>query len=321
MRVFHVIEARAGMSDPARAALAADAAAQAGDEVVWHEVTSRAPLRRKLALQRAWRDAGQVDRVHAWSMTTGVAMVRTMDDVTMPVTVTVTRRVLPDDRDAACLASWADRQNMRIEAISGAVADDLALAGVDAGKIEVIEPAMDLGRLERVDRRAVRQRWGVDDDVRVVGLVGDPWLACDAMLGVWIVGLAAATGRPLAMAAHPSMRGVARAHRMLARVGWEKQLIVDGQAGFWDTLRGCDAVLAAEHAANYGGADYRMDMPRAAGLAGGLGLRWAVAAGLAVVAERAPANEALLGGYERARLYAPGSASEAARGVCEAASA
>jgi hypothetical protein len=193
MRVFHVIDAKAGVTDPARAALAADAAAQAGDDVVWHEATSRAPLMRKLALRRAWREAGQVDRVHAWSLKTGVAAARTIDDVNVPVTVTVTARVLPDDREARRLAAWADRQNMRIEAITDAVADDLALAGVDAGKIQVVEPAMDLGRLARVDRSAVRQRWGVGDDMTVVGLVGDPWLACDAMLGVWIVGLAAST--------------------------------------------------------------------------------------------------------------------------------
>ncbi len=313
MCTFHVIESDLGRHDPAAAALVDDTIARRrGSRPTLHRLPgARHPLLARWELQRRLRRTGPVDRIHAWSPLAALAAGGT--DAPMTVTITNRQATGPTVRR---LARLVRRGGVAVEVVNPVIADALIEAGVDARRIDVVEPILDPSRLERSNRPALRGRWGAGDRTMVVAVVGDPWTSVDAMWGTWIVGLVATTGRDVRIVASSRMRGVGRARRLVDAMDRPHQLLVDDRADSpWAVLPGCDAALVLEYASNHGGCDVRLDTVQGPGRAGGLSTRWAMAAGLPIVAEQTPAMNGLLVDGQAALVFPAGSACDAGRAL------
>ncbi len=312
MAELHVLQHDAALRDPAMAALVDDLIVTSGDQVY--------PLRPSLNRIVTWcrlkhhiSRNGPFDTVHAWGLDTGVTATGTAPRVI----IHATSRVLPG-KTTRRIVRRVNEGCATLHTINQAIADDLIACGIDTRYITVEPPSLNTERLAQIDRSELRQRWQIDNDTMLVTAIGDPWLNVDVMLATWIVGLAATTGRKLRLVAHPKMRNIHRAQRLLNSMNRPEQLILDPSAAApWHILPTCDIALVLDHRANYGGCDVRLDMPPQPGLAGGLSTRWTLAADCAVVAEQSAAVDELITHEANGLVFPAGSTRDAAQMLCE----
>jgi len=146
---------------------------------------------------------------------------------------------------------------------------------------------LDASRIDRSARPALRRRWQVADDQRVVALLADSPRAMDAAKAIVAVGLAAETGRPWRLLLHPEANGADRAAHIAAAMGRIERLIFDDRVtGPWSILPGCDAALV-------------IDPPCR------IAVTWAMLAGVPIVAEHNETIDELLVDEQSALLSRP----------------
>ncbi len=96
-----------------------------------------------------------------------------------------------------------------------------------------------------LDPTTLRAHWQAPEEAFILALLGDWPAAADALGGIVAVGLAAETGRPLRMLAHPRARGIDRAIAIAAAMGRADRVITDERAlPPWPILPAVDAALA-----------------------------------------------------------------------------
>lgn len=255
--------------------------------------------------------AGGWDVVHAWSLSAGALAAAGARGV--PVVVSVVDD--PAGRRPGPLLRFAARRVSRGAAAvlpaSEAVRASCAALGVHTDRLEVTPPGVDPAAL-RVERRAVREAWGVEDSAFVVGLLVEPvplghaWAAGDA------VGRLALTGRNsrVVVPAEPADRPGAAA--WLRPLALARIVIVDDAITRpWRVAAGLDAALVVTAG--------RPGQGRAAAARGAvrpvpgvLPALWAMAAGVPVVAEDSPVTREIAEGCA-GPLLAPGDVNGAAQ--------
>ncbi len=218
------------------------------------------------------------DLIHCWSPTASAAA-RWVRRQT-PQVLTLTQAWGADARCGG--GGFGPRSLARAIMVPGeARRESLVAAGVDARRVHAVPPAVDPGLLERARRAGLREAWGVDDATTVVALLSDPPTAGDALRADLGAGLAyetvkggsAAPARILLLR-HPGQHRRAQSRRMMDNYGAGGLVAQEPQlAAPWQVLPACDAAMSLGDRG------------------GGLALRWAMAAGLPIVAECHPLQE------------------------------
>jgi len=226
------------------------------------------------ALRRALRDVDRGRELHVWSLGC-LAAIHRLGRRSSTVAHLLTPPTLAELRQLRRL----DRPTLRYRVVGSLLRDRLIAAGFTPERIELQAlptPAEAESQLQS-DRAALRIRWGVGDDLPVVTLLSDPPTAANAQpMMIALNLLAIAADRPLRMLVHPEQAGRPRTQTLLDRYGQPDRFIQDaGLAAPWSVLRGCDAVMLAEQPAP-------------------LSVRYAVAAGLPIVAPDLPIHREAL---------------------------
>lgn len=237
------------------------------------------------------------DFVHAWSPAS-LRLARAM----MPGTRRLLTLTQPVPEPVAHSLVRALRHRRRplhaIFTLSARRRDALLAAGAEGTRVRALPPAVDPSLLETHRREALRASWGVSPTARVIALLSDPPAAGDALQADLGFGLAYATVAsalrepPEALLLrHPQQHHRAQSRKMMDNygvghiVGQEPRL-----AAPWQVLPGCDAALCLGDRG------------------GGLALRWAMAAGLPIVAETHPVQDEWLVPDETALFFDRGQA-------------
>jgi glycosyltransferase involved in cell wall biosynthesis len=236
----------------------------------------------------------RVDLVHCWSL--GALCLATLLFRDTPRVLTVTADPQPSGLRWLRSLARAGPRGLALLPISATLRRTLLGAGIPEPLIHVLAPGIDLGRASSADRTLLRQRWGATDpQIRIVALLSDPPHAADSLDAILAVNLAAesqrAGGYELRLLIHPEQRHRRRAQNVAAALGHPQRIVVEeALAQPWEVLAGCDLALAqGPHA-------------------GGLSLRWALAAGAGIVADATdPVSEAVED-HHGALLAKPGSA-------------
>lgn len=225
------------------------------------------PLRRRL------QALGHLNVVHFWSPST--LALASMFGLT-PLVLTLT--CAPDGQTTRSLCHLASTRRSwpaTVVTHSKAIVAQLVGAGVQTTEIRLLQPRVEPSRLDAAQRQLIRRSWGLESErAKVIALLSDPPQVADTLDAIMAVGLAeeslAATGPgapQLRLLVHPQQHHRLRAQRMMDRFGVGHCLIQDARlATPWRVLPACDAALALGPSG------------------GGLSLRWALAAGLPVVA-------------------------------------
>ncbi|MEM8737480.1 MAG: hypothetical protein AAGG38_03240 [Planctomycetota bacterium] len=101
------------------------------------------------------------------------------------------------------------------------------------------------------ERATLREAWGVDEDLPVVALLGDPPDAAEAYHSMMAIShVAEATGRDLRLLVHPRQYLRVRKQSVLEMYGHPARYLQDARIGRpWEILAGCDAVIAGDQTA------------------------------------------------------------------------
>lgn len=226
------------------------------------------------SLRRELRSVEPGREIHAWSLGCLAALKR-LGRTSSTVLHLLTPPTPADLRRLRRL----DRPTLRYHVAGTPLRDHLIAQGFTAQRIELQDlPTFDEARAAlQHDRAGLRAGWGITDDTPVVALLSDPPAAADARPMMTAINLLAmAADRPLRLLVHPQQFGRARTQTLLDRYGQPDRFIQDaGTAAPWSVLRGCDAVMLAEQPAP-------------------LSVRYAVAAGLPIVAPDLPIHREAL---------------------------
>jgi len=211
------------------------------------------------------------------------------------------------------LARLLERRPTILLATSVAVKRDYVAMGIGEEQVDILRPAVHPEAVEAqaADRDTLRERWGVEEDVFVVGLFAEPVSWCDARRAISVIGLARESGRNVRLLVHPKAQRRQDAMRWARRLGMRELIITeDDLAEPWTCLHGVDAALLL------GDDTMTTDLsetgsPFAILTGGGRGLRpmfgvmpalWAMGAGVPVIAERTMALQEIIADDETGLL-------------------
>ncbi|MEX0777815.1 MAG: glycosyltransferase [Phycisphaeraceae bacterium] len=176
--------------------------------------------------------------------------------------------------------------------VSTTIRRALLTGGVPEAAVQVLRPGIDMAMIDPARRRAIRQQWEADDQVRIAVLLDDSPDGADAIAASMATGLADETcgprGHSIRLLVHPDQRNRLRALRTMRGIAREHRLICDQRVlRPWEILPACDLALSMG--------------PRA----GGLSLLWAMAAGVPIVGEATYAVSEIIEDHHSALLVRP----------------
>lgn len=189
-----------------------------------------------------------------------------------------------------------ERHPMPLLAGSEAVEFEYRSLGLPMRQTSLLPAAVQHDALNGPAREAWRERWGVDQDDFVVGLMSEPANWADARLATDILSRLRVSGRPVRLVMHHLAHRRVEAEQWARRLGTHEMLLLDDAvAEPWRIVRGLDAALLI------GGELNAMDLsesghPWSIFTGGGRRLRpmpgvmpvmWAMAGGVPVVSEKA----------------------------------
>ncbi|MEM7228179.1 MAG: glycosyltransferase [Planctomycetota bacterium] len=187
---------------------------------------------------------------------------------------------------------------MPLLATSPAVMAEYVAMGLPEPQLGVLPPAVHAQTIDSAGRDELRDRWGVDDDTMVVGLLSEPVNWADAHAAMHMVMRVAVTGRRVRLLLHPTAYRRAEAEWLVRSFGDTDLMIIDDEAAEpWRVVNGLDTALLL------GGPMNMMDLrgaetPWSFFLGGGRRMRpmpgimpllWAMASGKPVIAEASQA--------------------------------
>jgi hypothetical protein len=255
---------------------------------------------------------GRFDLVHAWSARTGGICARLLPDRPSVVSAMVgpQRQSLVERVAWAHAASVSRAAPRRVLAANESVAGELLLAGADPGALLIVEPGVDVSLL-REDRQpsrlALRQRWDVDDETLLVGLISQPISWGDARAAASIVTLPVTANRNVKLLVHPNATRLQAAYEWARPLELDRCLIQDPDlAEPWRVLAGIDVALWLGNERTEYDSGAAQSWSGRHPLPGLQPILWALAAGLPVIAERCAAVSELIRDGENGILIEPG---------------
>ncbi|MEM7625651.1 MAG: hypothetical protein AAF333_08485 [Planctomycetota bacterium] len=237
-----------------------------------------------VGLRRWFARRGRDAALHAWSL----SVLSALRWIGHGRGVTLHLTALPDAAGRKKLRRLVT-PDLKIETFGQVLRQRLIDEGLHADRVTATplwstEAAED--RLSK-QRAEIRAAWNVEDHAPVVALLGDPPAAADASPAMTTIDLVGhATGRKLYLLVHPFQAGRDRTQTVLDAYRQPDRMVQDARlATPWRVLAGCDAVL----------------MGRTPAVASA---RFAVAAGLPIVAPDKPSHREALADAERAYFAA-----------------
>jgi len=200
------------------------------------------------------------------------------------------------------LAALIDKRPAVLLATSVAVKRDYLVMGIGEQHLDILPPAVHPEAVEEhaPDRETVRERWGVPDDMFMIGLLAEPVSWCDARQAMHLIAIAADSGRNVGLVVHPAAQRWVDALHYARKLDLESRLIPEDQlAEPWRCVNGLDAALLLSDESNVidlaesgnafsiltGGGRALRPMP------GVMPALWAMSAGVPVVADRSLAMQ------------------------------
>ena len=213
------------------------------------------------------------------------------------------------------------RRAVPVLVTSPAIRREYEAAGLEAGLLSVVPPAVGENTIGRESRPVLRESWGAGQSTFMVGIAAEPvrWahgpIAFDAAARVHL------TGRDVRLLVHPATLRDRYLGQWLTRVDLADRVVVGAEAAEpWRVLPGLDAVLFicddryVRHSRDQdrGRRAWRLAMTRSRPLPGILPVVWAMAAGVPVVAEATDALCGIIKDGQTGLLVEPGDANAAA---------
>ncbi|MCA9296216.1 MAG: glycosyltransferase, partial [Phycisphaerales bacterium] len=258
-----------------------------GPKVLPH--AGRNGLRRWIAEQEA--AAGPFDIIHAW--TPRMAILATLAAPAHRRLATLSVGPLSGVH-SQLLIQLLKRRPMPLLATSTAVQREYRSMGLPTASLGVLPPAVHARSIEQVSRVDLRERWGIDEETTVIGLMSEPVNWADANVAMNILMRIIVTGRKAKLLLHPTAYRRAEAEWLMRSFDDPNIMIIDDEvAEPWRVVNGLDVALLI------GGPLNVMNLDDAASpwsfLTGGgrrlrpmpgiMPLLWAMASGKPVVAE------------------------------------
>ena len=261
-----------------------------------------APLGEPALVRRALRRViherervfGRVDVLHGWTL--GSALLAGMAAPDRPRLATLAVGPVTGIPTRAQLL-LLNQYPAKLLAVSPAVADEYRAIGVPSSFLKVLPPGIDVAPVESETRRAVRERWEVDDGTFVVGALAHPIEWSDARQAIDLVGRAALARRPVRVVLHPRVARRADAAQWASRIGLVQNMVFEAELDApWRVRAGLDAALMIRDDLNttdvrasgslvgliFGGGRRVRPVP------GLLPALWAMGAGVPVITEDVP---------------------------------
>ncbi|HEB61404.1 MAG TPA: glycosyltransferase family 1 protein [Phycisphaeraceae bacterium] len=196
-------------------------------------------------------------------------------------------------------------------AVSNTVAAAVRRRGLKEGSVHVLRPGLKFSMLDHSLRSTLRDKWQVNDETRVVALLGEPAGSCDAWLAWRVFAALRVAGNDACFLVPPGARAVREARERARAMGWGHRFLVEEKVKTpWQVLPACDAALFA--------GDDRVpdDSPpplltwnsgtAAARMPGLMPVLWAMACRTPIVAEASYGISEILEHNHSAQLVRPG---------------
>lgn len=262
--------------------------------------STASPLRRLMAHRP------KPGMVHAWSVKSAALAASVFPDIPAVLTLWQRPRAL----------GWLDRRRAetafghcrRVMMTSSSLAGEYSAALGRPVNASVVELPVEAGRIDAKVRERVRSDWGVTPDTTVLAMIADPAASVDGRMVGYQAGVLSIAGRRSAAVMPSRARDVERARRFRGHHRDREWEVVVEDRPIWQWLPGCDVCVWIEDGAARTG--YRLMRERPACL----GIGWAAAAGVPVVAEDHAMPRELLG-PRGAAYVAPGNRLDLNRGL------
>lgn len=271
-----------------------DAAAAVGIDARWRIGVPGGHAALGYFAVRAQLKVKSYDLVHCWSTTPmGPAMLAMLLSPSQPRVVTAAHLPTSCEADLTRLLIGEKRSRMTILATSSTIRREFLTRGVSTDAVHVLRPGVDMGLVDHAQRDALRKAWDIPQEGKVVALVSDPVASTDCVAAHMAVGLAdelsRRDGQPLFLVVHGRQFNRAQAMHAGYELGRSELIIVDDRVACpWRVLPACDLALAMG--------------PQA----GGLGLVWAMTAGVPIIGEATYAVSEIVEDHHSALLAKPG---------------
>lgn len=189
------------------------------------------------------RRRGKYDLIHSWTQRSAV-----MCGKTLPGRSRLTTLAIGSDHawGVKHLLPAAKHSPVSVYAFNSAIRDDLVLQGIEPESVEVISPGIAASSDDSLKKRAAwRERWKVDDNAFVMGVISQPLEWADARIALSILIRLSSTNRTIRMVLHNNANHRVDAERWARQHGVDHFLIwEDALATPWEVAPGLDAALA-----------------------------------------------------------------------------
>lgn len=260
----------------------------------------------------------EFDIIHAWTVRSALLAMLAFPKTRCLATMAIGPLSSPE---LELFLTLLRRRPMPIITTSAGVFREYESLGVDPDLLSILPPAVNPQSQLMRSRDELRQRWELDDDTFVVGLLSEPASWADAQQAVDIAARPTAAGRQIRIIVHRRARRRLDGMRWARELGWKHFVITDDEAAEpWRIVNGLDAALLvgrdmsvpqsddnrARFATLLGGGGRLRPMP------GIMPLLWAFAAELPVIAEESEAVRDVIEDGVNGFLLRPGDFTTAA---------
>lgn len=182
--------------------------------------------------------AGAFDIVHAWTVESALLSILTFPHCKRLATLSVGPRTGPT---VELLNKLLKRHPMPMCAASSGVFREFESLGVAAELLSVLPPGVNPESVHMLPRAQLHERWNIDTDTFVIGLLSEPPDWADAHLAVDIIARPRAAGRNIRVVVHPRAFRRVEAEFWSRELGWHDFIITDPQLSEpWKLVNGLD---------------------------------------------------------------------------------
>jgi len=205
------------------------------------------------AFQRYLRRIGPVDLIHTWSLGTLALAAIAAPRTPRLLTLTASPETASSGHWLNLLAKpisrqYTDKNEKRTTmlATGQSVRQAWGRFGLDPRSTHVVQPGLDLSRIEHTHRKNIRSEWGVEDDSQmVIGVPAHPARRVDAWRAAKILCLSRLAGLETTVVISPQTSRLDSARHLANGVNVGMHFIVDERMDRpWEIMSGIDVGIA-----------------------------------------------------------------------------